>query len=296
MSNNRNMVKARSVRNDEFYTRYVDVDKELSSYNVEVFRGKIIYLPADKWDTKGTVPQSNFIRWFLDNKELIGFDKLVATCISVDEEYNYYEVANIGGIYHEYYYRCVQDEEFTSGDFRSKFCKDILCNCDIVVTNPPFSLFLEFIDLVMSYNKQIITLGNSTSVLTNQVFEYLKTGKLILSDTIRSHGLDFEIGDEFGSVKNVGVRWYTTIQKNNFKHKDVEFIKRDLSNYEFYDNSDILYVGGINEIPDDYWGYMALPISIFDRKYKNKLELIDSYIGSVDGEKKFARIICKRVR
>ena len=160
MSKNDNLRAAKKAKNDEFYTQMKDIESELQHY-IEHFKDKIIYCNCD-------TPVSNFYKFFRDNFEQLGIKKVVAT--------------GLGGYYADYdgvNERKVKIKDW-DGDFRSELAVDILQKADIIITNPPFSLFREYIDLLVRYDKKFLIIGNQNAVSYKNVFPLFKDGKLWL--------------------------------------------------------------------------------------------------------------------
>ena len=162
MSNNTNLNKAKEVKNDDFYTFIEDIEKEMKYYK-EHFKNKVVYCNCDKYDV------SNFVKYFKENFEVLGIKKLISTCYNTGGCGEYYEyngseeiIKNLKG----------------NGDFRSEECVEILQKSDIVVTNPPFSLFRGFITLLYENDKSFISIGCQNSFTYKNVFELYKKNKI----------------------------------------------------------------------------------------------------------------------
>ena len=170
---------AKTAKKDEFYTRYVDIDKELSQYHVDVFREKVIYLPCDVAVSGAKVPVSNFVKWFVDNANRLQFKMLVCSCLAscastshegVAEAKNLYVLRRVGDHYEEYLDHCDDCADYESGDYRSPFCESLFSECDIVVTNPPYSQFRQFMKSIDKYSKDFILIANKNVLAFKDMF------------------------------------------------------------------------------------------------------------------------------
>ena len=274
MSYNENLSKARVNKNDEFYTMYEDIEKEMSFYHSH-FNGKTVYCPCD--DPK----HSNFTKYFKDNFEKLGIKRLVSTCYP----HGIMEVVD-------------KDEVKTfnlkgDGDFRSDECKRVLSNCDIVVTNPPFSLFREFVTWIG--DKEFIIIGNKNSYGYNEIFEGIKNGRIHVGKTVPKTFYQ-PIDDE---VKNTNglTRWFSTLSVKKFgnigwfssfaiddKEKVKMEVKYDPSIHKKYDNYDAINVDKGKDIPYDYFGKMGVPITYLEKHDDELFEIIGLYDNHAKGK------------
>ena len=272
MSRNANLHKAKKVKNDEFYTKYEDIDKEIQHYR-DKLKGLIVYCPCDdfRW--------SNFVKYFKDNFEYYGLKGLVATNYDIGD----------GAWKYEYDGKTEHVERLQgNGDFRSEECIEFLKEADVVVTNPPFSLFREYIKQLMDYNKKFIVLGNMNSILCKEIFPYVKNNLLWWGVSIHSGDRKFyvpenypldaagcgidENGRRFIRVK--GVRWWTNIENKN-REIPLDLYKRYSSEYQKFDEFDAINVNKTTEIPMDYDGVMGVPITFFDKYCPEQFEIVD---------------------
>ena len=319
---NTNLSKAKSAKNDEFYTQYADIQKEVNAYldyDANVFRGKTILLPCDdpEW--------SNFTKFFAQNFERFGLKKLISTSYAIESK-------NVKQVYQPTLFETaapqfdkkktrirgkifvldrdkdksgridIEDLEWNylkgDGDFRSDEVKKLRDEADIIVTNPPFSLFREFLAWIVEADKQFLIIGNMNALKYKEVFPLIMDGKLWLGNGF-SHGNAFfgvangtlreyangVFDTSSGLVKFRNVCWYTNIEhgrrhqplqlmteKDNIKyskHKEV----RDVG-YQHYENYDAIEVPFTDAIPSDYKGMMGVPISFLDKYCPEQFEII----------------------
>ena len=271
---NTNLHKAKKAKNDEFYTRYEDIEKELAHYSKH-FRDKIVYCNCDNPE------HSNFWKYFVDNFEVLGLKKLIAT---------YYK-KNMVTYKSEYFGEnmpVIKTELLCDGDFRSQECIDILKESDIIVTNPPFSLFREYVAQLMEYEKKFVILGNMNAVTYKEIFPLIKENKLwagfgfnktvefIMPDDYELKGKAYidDEGKKHGFVP--AIAWYTNLDINK-QYKELKLTKNYTpEEYPKYDNYDAIYIKKTNDIPYDYNGIMGVPISWLNYYNKLQFEIIDA--------------------
>ena len=288
---NTNLNKAKQVKNDEFYTRYEDIEAEVMKYRKQ-FRDKIVYLPCDSL-------KSEFWLFFVANFQSFGLKKLIATHYEKDGQS--YKVWTDDGN------NIIQEDLMGNGDFRSPECIEILKECDIVCTNPPFSLFREFVDAIMTHGKQCLIIGNKNAFIYKEIFKMIKENKIWLGYT---QPKDFRIEDGSTTKKINGLaRWFTnlTVNKNN---EELLLTKTyNPIDYPKYDNYDAIEVGRVVNIPKDYDGVMGVPITFIDKYNPNQFEILGcskSYgrpkgwdtninmIPIINGKQKYMRILIRR--
>lgn len=266
------MTQAKTNKADEFYTLYEDVEKEMINYK-EQFKDKIIYCNCDDYS------KSNFIKFFLNNFNKLELKKLIATSYNPDGK----------GMYYSYNGKeTILGKTIGNGDFRSKDCLELLRKSDIIVTNPPFSLFREYIELVMTYNKQIIILGNVNGVTCKQVWPYFQEQKLWFGPSISSGDRKFYVPDEYPLeaagcgidengrryIKVKGVRWFTNM-KSDLDKPFLELTQKYTSDkYSLYDNYNAIEVSKTKDIPMDYDGVMGVPITFLDKYCPEQFEIL----------------------
>jgi hypothetical protein len=277
---NTNLQTAKRAKNDEFYTQYSDIEKELQNYDVSIFKDKVIYLPTDAASFDATIPQSEFVRYFLTNAERLGYKRLIATCLEkfTPNGLNGYEYNNTDdGSVRERHFKCLPDPDgfYGSGDFRSKECTEILKKSDIVVTNPPFSLFREFIAWLKQDDdtlKPCIIVGPINSISYKGIFPMIQKEEL---------NLGFSSLDKFrspeGDMKSAIGIWYTTTEKK--KNDPVLCLSKEDNEgrgvyYPTYLNYDGIDVAKVNNIPSNYKGNMGVPISFMFSYNPSQFKLV----------------------
>ena len=253
-----NLNKAKKAKNDEFYTLYSDVAKELAHYQ-QHFKGKIVYCNCDnpEW--------SAFWRYFHIKFSAMGLKKLIATYKGTPTYKMEYTGSN--------------DIDVTvglrtplkgDGDFRSQECLDILKVADIVVTNPPFSLFREYVAQLMEYGKKFIIIGSKNAITYKDFFPLLKDNKVWIG---YNNVNDFQQPD--GSFKKFGnIGWFTNL---GIKKRHEKIVLRKIytpEEYPTYDNYEAINVNKTVEIPSDYDGVMGVPISFLDKYNPEQFEIV----------------------
>ena len=206
------------------------------------------------------------------------------------------------------------EELHGNGDFRSYECINILQNSDIVITNPPFSLFREFVGQLVEYNKKFLILGNLNAITYKEIFPLIKDNKIWLGysghsgkrvflvpenylEKLNNYYID-EKGDKYTCINNI--RWFTNIDTSN-RHKDLILTKRyELKKYPKYDNYNAINVDKTNDIPYDYYGVMGVPITFLDKYNPEQFEIIRFRKGvdgkdlSINDKDTYFRILIKR--
>lgn len=295
---NKNLNAAKKAKNDEFYTSMKDIEKELKHYTKH-FKGKVVYCNCDNptW--------SNFWRYFYRHFSHLGLKKLISTHYELDGSSSYAAVYEGGHDNAENFAEGVTKVPLKgNGDFRSDECIDLLKQSDMVVTNPPFSLFREYIAQLDQYNKQFIVIGNPNAITCKEIFPLIKDNKLWLGF---SKPKEFDTPN--GITKKVNTRWFTNIDIKKRHHK-LETVYRwrkrkekypDL--YPKYDNYNAIEVGKVLQIPLDYDGVMGVPITFLDKFDPNQFEIIKFRKGDDDkdlrytingkGKQPYCRILIK---
>lgn len=283
---------AAAAKKDEFYTQLPDIEKELAHYP-DHFQGKVVYCNCDD----PTV--SNFFRYFSLKFADLGLKKLITTCYrnqtpglfsrhdaerAIRLEYDGFRdgerVPN------------VEDIGVTplegDGDFRSAECIEILKEADVVVTNPPFSLFREFVAQLTERNKEFLIIGNVNAVSYKEVFPLIRDNRIWLGPSITSGDREFgvpdhypltaathridEHGNKFIRVK--GVRWFTNLDHAK-RHEDLILYRHYMPEaYPTYDNYDAIEVGRTKDIPEDYLGAMGVPITFLDKYNPSQFKIL----------------------
>ena len=261
---NSNLQSAKKAKNDEFYTRREDIENELSHYS-EHFKGKVVYCNCDdpEW--------SEFVKFFKRNFKAWGLKKLIATHYEPDEKnYAYYLE------YNEHQNDGMDDEPVIvplqcNGDFRSDACVKLLEEADIVVTNPPFSLFREYVAQLMEHDKKFLIIGNKNAITYKEFFPLLKENKVWLGCTNVKEFLQPD-----GSIKKFGnIGWFTNLDiKKRHELLDLRGNYYDPDIYPAYDNYDAIDVSKVNDIPEDYDGIMGVPITFMDKYCPEQFEIV----------------------
>lgn len=292
---NSTLNKAKSVKNDEFYTRLEDIEKEIIHYKKH-FKNAIVYCNCDN------PKHSNFWRYFHINFTNLGLKKLMATHLSTKDspaclmEY-------IGGCDFDVTVGTITPLQ-GNGDFRSDECVKLLRECDIVVTNPPFSLFREYVTLCLTTNVQFLILGNQNLSCSNELFSYVLNGHIQYGVSMNRRGMRFYIPehmkdvhknvllDENGYFVHLGcIRWYTNIQ-HDFIPKPLVLTKHYNSlDYPKYDTYDAIEVDKVKNIPCDYDGVMGVPITFLDKWNPQQFEVIGEFNHGCGNEYDLAKPI-----
>lgn len=305
---NTNLSKAKQGKNDEFYTQYSDIEKEMNAYfeyDKNVFKDKTILLPCDDptW--------SNFTQFFLDNFQKFGLKKLISTCVGKPSELDG-RVVN-GKILtidkSDFRYENLLKETNGikkskwkylngSGDFRTDEITALRDEADIIITNPPFSIFREFFDWVAESGKQFVIVGAMNAIAYPALFKLIKANKLWLGSGFSSSGAYFLIpealknsgyenttyDDKTGLVKFGNCCWFTNIEyKNRHNKLPLMTMAENLSKnprlkesdaYQYYLNYNAIEVPLVNAIPSDFDGVMGVPISYLYKHNPEQFEII----------------------
>ena len=327
---NTTLTKAREAKQDEFYTQYYDIEREVEAYldfNPNVFRGKTVLLPCDdpEW--------SNFTKYFAQNFERLGLKKLISTSYATERKQERYGI-QLSLFETEFETRSPQyDKKKTrshgkifvldrdenndcridindlkweylkgDGDFRSEEVTKLRDNADMIITNPPFSLFREFLAWIVSVNKQFLIIGNMNAITFKEVFPLIRSNKVWLGESIHSGDREFGIPDNYPItaagwridekgrkfIRVKGVRWFTNLDHGRrhqplelmtkadnlkySKHKDI----KEKHAYVRYDNYDAIEIPYSDAIPSDYIGVMGVPISFLDKYCPEQFEILNA--------------------
>ena len=292
MAGSRGLSEAKRAKKDEFYTQLVDIENEVRHYTAH-FRGKTVLCNCDD-------PRiSNFFHYFASNFERLGLRRLISVCYKNQEPDLFSMNQSEQAIWLEYFgdrngNRVPDPEEIGirelkgNGDFRSAECIELLKQADIVVTNPPFSLFREFVAQLFEYQKQFLIIGNVNAISYKNIFEQIQANRLWLGKSIHSGDREFEVpvsyplnaagcretaeGKRFIKVK--GVRWFTNLDYAE-RHEDLVLYETySPEKYPTYDNYAAINVNKTAEIPMDYNGIMGVPITFLDRYSPDQFEII----------------------
>ena len=289
---NNDLRAAKKAKKDEFYTQLTDIEKELRFYK-KFFKNKSVYCNCD--DPK----KSNFFQYFSLNFEYLGLKKLITTCYKNQNVDLFSKNKFEQGAYLEYLGDLNQnnipdDHEISKthlkgdGDFRSEECINLLKNSDVVVTNPPFSLFREYIDQLIKFNKKFLIIGNVNAITYKEVFKLFQENKIWMGASIKSGDREFgvpndyplnaagsrvdENGNKFIRVK--GVRWFTNIDFKERYEDIVLYKKYSQEEYPKYDNYDAINIDKTKDIPKDYKGVMGVPITFIDKYNPDQFEIL----------------------
>lgn len=307
MAKNKNLHSAKNSKKDEFYTQLSDIERELKHYKKH-FKNKVVYCNCDD-------PRiSNFFHYFSYNFEKLGLKKLITTCYKSKQMDIFSQNDSEQAIYLEYEGdkngNHVPDiEEIGTktlkgdGDFRSEESIELLKQADIVVTNPPFSLFREYVAQLMEYNKRFIIIGNINAISYNEVFKLIKEDKLWLGYNTVRH---FQQPD--GSMyETARTFWYTNLDISKRNEELILYKKYSPKEYTKYDNYDAIEVSKTEYIPYDYRGHMGVPITFLNKYNPEQFEIIGKMSTTsvdefnfgypfINGKKIYARIIIKNKR
>jgi hypothetical protein len=325
---NKTLRQAKTNKNDEFYTQLTDIDKELKHYKHH-FKDKVVYCNCDD-------PRvSNFFHYFSFNFEKLGLKKLITTCYKSQSVDLFSQNASDRALYLEYSGdkngNNVPDLEEIGihyldgdGDFRSKESIELLKQADIVVTNPPFSLFREYVTQLIDYNKKFLIVGSQNAITYKEIFELIKDNKLWLG--VDNGGTKwFKVPEHYeiktltrikhqedGKYFSMGnVVWYTNLETKKREEKIILYKEYNETEFPNYDNYDAINVDKVSEIPNNYFGIMGVPITFIDKYNPKQFQLLgimntgEENIGIryentphgrplVNGVEKYLRILIKR--
>jgi len=328
---NANLHKAKNQKKDEFYTQLPDIEKELKHYK-EHFEGKTVFCNCDD-------PRvSNFFHYFAFNFEELGLKKLITTCYKNQDANLFSKHDKEKAIYLEYTgdknNNKVPDVEEIGiqyldddGDFRKKGSMELLKQADIVATNPPFSLFREYVAQLVEYDKKFVVIGNKNAITYKEIFKLIKENKLWIGNTPMGTDMLFDVPDEYakellennkegssyriinGKVKGRSQScWFTNLDIHK-RHEDLILYKKYTpEEYPKYDNYDAINVNKTKDIPKDYSGAMGVPITFLDKYNPEQFEilgidrvLVEELTGKVsrfliNGKELYARIIIRNKR
>ena len=336
---------AKRAKNDEFYTQRTDIDKELYHYR-DYFRGKTVFCNCDD------PYESHFFKYFALGFNFLGLKKLIATCYAgspiANKELSLFdhespeekttknphkiEISEVPANPEKGF--SLADVEYLlrnkknvltrlkgDGDFRSPECIELMKQSDVVVTNPPFSLFREFVAQLIEYEKSFVIIGNVNAITYKEIFPFIKDNKIWLGESINSGDRQFRVPDYYPLdaagcgvdenghrfIRVKGVRWFTNIQTTTSKrHEELFLYKRYTSaEYPKYDNYDAIEVSKVVEIPMDYADCMGVPVTFLDKYNPTQFEILglDRYIDGnqtpnkrfmIDGKEIYARIVIRK--
>ena len=333
MAGNSNLHRAGKAKKDEFYTQLSDIEAELKHYRKH-FAGKTVLCNCDD------PYESNFFKYFAMNFNFLGLKKLIATC---------YENSPVAGEQLSLFYDAPKDKTYKkaykieitevkdangdgaidlsdveyliknrknaikilegNGDFRSEECIGILKEADIVVTNPPFSLFREYVAQLMEYNKKFIIIGNQNAITYKEIFPLIKNNEMWLGNGFKGNvGFfkspyeDYAVSSQHKEdmIRISGVMWFTNLDITK-RHESLDLWKKySPEEYPKYDNYDAINVDKTSEIPEDYYGVMGVPITFLDKYNPEQFEIIKFRKGNdekdlcINGKYPYFRILIRR--
>ena len=289
---NTNLHDAKCNQKDEFYTQLVDIENELRHYR-EHFRGKIVYCNCDD-------PRvSNFFHYFSYNFQHQGLKKLITTCYRNQQRDLFSQHDSEKAIMLEYDgfrdgERVPRAEDIGithlrgDGDFRSRECIELLKQADIIVTNPPFSLFREYVAQLVKYEKKFLIIGHQNAITYKEIFPLIKENKLWYGPSISSGDREFGVPDHYpltaashridaGGRKYVrvkGVRWFTNLEHQKRNEELILYKYYSPEEYPTYDNYDAINVNKTKDIPVDYGGVMGVPVTFLDKFNPSQFEIL----------------------
>lgn len=296
MAGNKSLHAANKAKNDEFYTQLSDIENELRHYKHH-FKDKTVYCNCDD-------PRvSNFFHYFSYNFEHLGLRKLIATCYKNQNSDLFSQNDSEQAVYLEY----TGDKDGNGiptpeeievkllkgdGDFRSQECIELLKQADIVVTNPPFSLFREYVAQLVAYDKSFIIIGHQNAITYKEIFPLIKNNRLWLgfgfkgsaAHFINHHYEDYATASDHkeGMIRVSGVMWYTNLDIKKRHEKIVLYKKYTPAEYPKYDNYNAIEVSKSSEIPYDYNGAMGVPITFMTKYNPEQFEIL----GATESEGK----------
>ena len=312
---NKNLHKANRARRDEFYTQIVDIEKELNRYKSH-FKDKVVYCNCDD-------PRvSNFFKYFSLNFNFLGIKKLITTCYKNQNSELFSNHDSEKAVYLKYTGTkrgdSVPDVKEIDvkklkgdGDFRSKESINLLKQADIVVTNPPFSLFREYVAQLVEHNKKFVIVGHQNAIAYKEIFKLIKENKLWVgfgftggaAHFINEHYEDYATAGNHkeGMIRVSGVHWFTNleIKKRNEELILYKVYKGNEKYYPKYDNYDAINVDKVKHIPMDYKGHIGVPITFMDKYNPNQFEIVKFRKGNderdlaINGKFTYFRIIIR---
>ena len=279
---NTHLLKAKLNKNDEFYTRYEDIEKELENYK-DFLENKVIYCNCDKPSYPN---KSNFCKYFEDNFERLKLKKVIFTFFNNSNNFNNpNDLNNLNKSYKVEIYnndlnkKIIKTSYFKgTGSFDDKACIEILKRVDMVITNPPFSLFDKFIDQCMRFNKKFLIIGNKNAMLYKNIFPHFMNNEIWLG--MNNVNNFYQPDGKMKSFGNVG--WFTNIE-NNRRNSILELNKEyklDKTQYPTFLNYEAINVSKVKDIPKDYEGVMAVPLSFIDSYNPNQFKIIGAGMNS----------------
>lgn len=296
---NASLSRAKNAKNDEFYTQLVDIENELKHYKAH-FQGKVVFCNCDD------PYESNFFKYFALNFNYLGLKKLICTCytgspivgeqLSLFPEKNPYKIEisevtdengdgaiDLADVETLLKNRHNTRAKLKSGDFRNEECVNLLKEADIVVTNPPFSLFREYVAQLIAYDKKFLIIGNQNAITYKEIFPLLKDNKMwlgynsgaqtfLVPNTFERNNTFMENGKKYAKFGNIC--WFTNLDVKK-RHETLHLYKTYTpEEFPKYDNYDAINVDKVSDIPYDYTGVMGVPITFLDKYNPEQFEII----------------------
>ncbi len=344
MAGNSNLHISRAGKTDEFYTQLSTIEDELRHYR-HYFKGKVVLCNCDD------PYESNFFKYFAMNFNTLGLEKLIATCYATSpimgEQLTLFDIVNLKGKFssekqpYKIVITEVTDENGdgafdltdiehllknkkniltlleSDGDFRSPECLEFLQECDIVVTNPPFSLMKEYLPLIVNSGKQFLILGNMNHAILREIFAYFKDNQVWLGynsghfwfmvpDYYEAKATDFKIDETGQKWRRMGnICWFTNMDIDK-RHQPLDlYMHYTPEYYPQYDQYKAININKTTDIPDDYNGVMGVPITFLDKYSPEQFEMIgvDRYVQdnpryghrfTINDKETYARILIRR--
>ena len=323
---NEKLTKAKKAKNDEFYTQYGDIQREVNAYleyDPDVFRGKTILLPCDdpEW--------SNFTKFFAQNFETFGIKKLISTSYAINSKKSKYdfepnqlslfetpletgspkynpEISDFRGKIFTLTRDTnrsgridINDLEWDylegDGNYQSNEVKQLRSEADFIITNPPFSMYIDFVKWLFEEDKKFLIIGNKSSITYKDIFDLIKNNKMWSGVSSWSGGLWFHTPEGGNELANVASAWFTNIEhgrrhqplslmsmNDNLKYSSHKKIKE--KGYPKYDNYDAIEVPYTDAIPNDYDGIMGVPITFLEKYCPEQFEIIGRGDGNIADE------------
>lgn len=335
MAGNKNLHEANKAKKDEFYTQLSDIQAELAHYKKH-FKGKVVFCNCDD------PYESNFFKYFCMNFNYLGLKKLIVTCYSGSpvagneislfeetkpkcgyklvitkiEDVNKDGAIDLGDVEYMLKKKILKPALLHGdGDFRSEECVKLLKEADIVVTNPPFSLFREYVAQLVEYGKKFLIIGHQNAITYKEIFPLLKDNKMWLGYGFKRNCAHFintqykdiatDLDHREGMTRVSGVMWYTNLDIDKRHEKMPLYKNYNADEYPKYDNYDAINVDKTADIPMDYDGVMGVPITFLDKYSPNQFEIIGSMASTtvdkyskgypyVNGKKLYARILIRK--
>lgn len=302
---NKSLRKADGVKNDEFYTRYDDIQAELNFYKDQL-KDKVIYCNCDD------PAESAFTDFFKLNFDYFGIKKLICTRYQKSNLFLFADPVRRTGYRLEITAKNKNEKNpvkidlKSDGDFRSQECIELLKEADIVITNPPFSLFREYVAQLMEYNKKFLIIGGDNAVSYKEIFKLIKNNKIW-----RGYTRVKEFGQPGGTFKKFGnVGWFTNLEVTKRNEEIILYKKYNKNEYPKYDFYNAINVNKTKDIPVDYKGAIGVPITFLDKYNPEQFEIIDGlnrysilsgptkitkgkYLSQINGKAIYVRIVIK---